>query len=84
MPAITLREAAAVIPPMSVQTVAEKAVLDSAEQTGESCDHQRKEQNFLESFQNGPPYKESGLEINEPTMLVNRRRHQAFISRRKI
>ena len=27
---ITLREAAAVIPPMSVQTVAEKAVLDSA------------------------------------------------------
>lgn len=55
-----------------------------AEQTGESCDHQCKEQDFLESFQNSPPYKESGLEINEPTMLVNRRRHQAFISRRKI
>ena len=53
-------------------------------QAGEGSNHQRKEQNFLEFFQSAPPYKESGLAIKEPTMLVNRRRHQAFIISRKI
>jgi hypothetical protein len=38
---------------------------------------------FLNFFK-APPYKESGLAIKEPTMLVNRRRHQAFIISRKI
>ena len=55
-----------------------------AEQAGEGCNHQREEQNFLKFFQSAPPYKESGLAIKEPTMLVNRRRHQAFIISRKI
>ena len=52
-------------------------------QAGEGSNHQRKEQNFLEFFQSAPPYKESGLAIKEPTMLVNRRRHQAFIISKK-